>query len=79
MQTAVRDTMSVASPEDEAGDQSDLSRKRAGKGGWSGKPSIIEQINELIEELADIESNIAIHVRLLDHVFLLRPCASVWE
>lgn len=78
-QTVVRDTMSVASPEEDAGDQSDLARRRGGKGGWSGKPSIIEQINELIEELADIDSNIAIHVSLVKEFLALRGCGSVRE
>ncbi len=37
-------------------------RERAGN--WAGKPSVIDQLNELILELRDIEGSIAVHVRL---------------
>eukprot|EP00884_Botryococcus_braunii_P001910 jgi/Botrbrau1/1171/Bobra.0162s0058.2 len=60
-QTLARDSASIASPDEDVPDHADLARRRAQKSGWSGKPSIIEQINELIEELVDIESNIALH------------------
>lgn len=29
---------------------------------WAGKASVVEQLNELVGELRDIDSNIALHV-----------------
>jgi hypothetical protein len=59
----VRDTSCVASPDDDSAEAAEAMRRRVPRGGWQGRQSIIEQINELIDELVDIESNIAIHVR----------------
>ena len=35
---------------------------------WDKKAAVIDQLNELIDELKDIESNIALRVRLTDHI-----------
>ena len=40
-----------------------LRGRRERQGNWAGKASVIDQLNELIQELKDIDSSIAVHVR----------------
>ena len=42
----------------------DGSRKR--RGGWRRKPQVIEQLNELIDELEEIDTNIALQA--VEHI-----------
>ncbi len=55
-----------AAPSQQAVDSQDVAqsgaqRRRAAP--WEGRASIIDQLNELVGELRDIDSNIALHVR----------------
>ncbi len=53
---------SQQAPDSQDAAQSGAQRRRGGH--WEGKASIIDQLNELVGELRDIDSNIALHVRL---------------
>jgi hypothetical protein len=57
----------VAAPSQHAPDSQDVAQSGAQRrrgGHWEGKASIIDQLNELVGELRDIDSSIALHVRL---------------
>lgn len=56
----------AAAPSQQATDSQDVAqsgaqRRRAAP--WEGRASVIDQLNELVGELRDIDSNIALHVR----------------
>ena len=54
-------TASAAAAHSTSGNKAE--RRRAAL--WPGKASVIDQLNELVGELRDLESNIALHVRHL--------------
>ena len=65
MDAAIQAAANAAQSETELSDHADgPARKKRGPT-WQGKPDVIERINELIEELDDIESNISLQVCLL--------------
>ena len=41
----------------------DRARRKKGREVWKGKPAVIDQVNELIDELDDFANNIALQVR----------------
>ena len=58
----------AAAPSQQAADNQDVAqsgaqRRRAAP--WEGRASIIDQLNDLVGELRDIDSNIALHVRAI--------------
>ena len=62
LDAAIQKAAHAAQSEADLSDHADgPSRKKRGPT-WQGKPDVIERINELIEELDDIESNISLQV-----------------
>ena len=60
MDAAIQAAANSGHSEAELSDQADGPSRRKRGPTWQGKPDVIERINELIEELDDIESNISL-------------------